>query len=167
MKTLALQMLIVLTCASCSPTNTSEPPERPDIQSKDWTAIKIKYWLSTATRPLERSFTVTNATMLADIKGRWNVAKVIGLSIGVDDQLVLVERDGTQWQGNVVFENAIYLCKTQDKRQSYRLDLKDTALFDVFMNLCLQNERQFHSRVISDNIILRRNLSKEYPPVTE
>ncbi len=167
MKRMVIQFVILLTCASCNPLQVLGPRDKPDFQHRDWTAVSMTYWLSTATGSVKRTFTVTNAVGIAELKGRMNVKKVSGLSVGVDDQLILVERGGTQWQGNVVFEDAIYLCQTKDKWYSYRIDLQDDGLFAVLMNLCLQNERQFHGKVGAENIMLRRNLSKEYPPVNE
>ena len=96
-----------------------------------------------------------------------NIKEISGLSIGVDDQLVLRDRAGERWQGNIVFEDSIYVCKTADKWHSYRLDLADQRLFQLFADLCVTNELKYHRGVEAKNIILRRNLGGDYPPVTD
>ena len=165
MKNLCVILMAILICSSCGVIDILGPRDKPDFRNKDWTEISIKYWINTRTNRQERMFNVTNAMIIADIKDRMNIKKVSGLSIGVDDQLVLRERDGEIWQGNIVFENSIYICKRADNWYSYRLDFADCQLFQALVDLCVTNELKFHKGVTSKNIILRRNLDIDYPPV--
>lgn len=155
----------VFLCTSCGPVDILGPRDHPDFQNKDWVELSIKYWVSTRTSNLERVFAVTNTTTIADIKRRMSITQVSGLSVGVDDQLVFRARGGETWQGAVVFEDAIYICKTADKWYSYRLDLADYRLFQLLLELCVTNEVRYHRGITSKSIILLRNLHADYPPV--
>lgn len=165
MNSLGAILTALLVCTSCDVSDVLGSKDKPDFRNKDWVEVSIKYWVSTRTNKLERVFAVTNASIIADIKNRMNIKKVSGLSIGVDDQLVFRERAGETWQGNVVFEESIYVCKAADKRYSYKLDLADHRLFQLLVNLCVTNEIRYHPEATSKSIILRRNLGIDYLPV--
>ena len=96
-----------------------------------------------------------------------NIKETRGLSIGTRDQLRFQERNGNSWHGGVVFENRINLSSTADKWRSYTIDLSDDCLFNAMLELCVQNERTFHPKAKSGNIILRTNIIREYPAVEE
>ena len=159
----------MLFCTSCeNPFDILGPRDEPKFQSKDWTAVTITYWVSTgATNQLERSFVVSDKSTVDALKAQMNIKEITGLSIGTRNQLWFQERNGDSWHGSVVFEDRINLSSTADKWRSYTIDLLDRSLFDAMLELCVRNERTFHPKVKPENIILRSNLNKKYPPVEE
>jgi len=160
-----LMLMFVLLCASCGPIHLLGPTDNPNFRKKDWEEMSITYWVNTRTNRIEQKFTVTNAMIIAEVKSRLNIKKVSGLSIGAGNQLMLRERGGEMWQGSVVFEDCVYICKSSDRWYSYRVDLADCLLFNTLVNLCVTNELKFHKRVTPDCIILRSNLARDYPSV--
>ncbi len=168
-KTMSAILVAMLLCASCvNPLDIVGPRDKPDFRSKDWTSVTITYWVSTRTaNRLERVFTVTDTSTVAGLISKMNIKEIHGLSTGTGDQLRFHERNGDSWHGCVVFEDRINLSSSADKWRSYTIDLSDDSLFEAMLELCVRNERTFHLKVKAENIILRSNLSKNYPPVEE
>ena len=167
-KKITAMLMAAFFCTSCGVMDILGPRDKPDFQNKDWTAITIMYWVNTTTtNKLARAFTVTDASTINGLKTKMNIKGIHGLSVGTRDELQFQDRNGDIWQGSVVFENRIHLSKKSDNWYSYAIDFTDYNLFNAMLALCVQNERTFHPNAKPENIILRRNIIREYPVVEE
>ena len=168
-RAIAAAFIVMVFCTSCgNPLDILGPRDKPDFKAKDWTSVTVTYWIRTrATNKLERVFTVVDTSTITDLKSKFNVKTVGGLSTGTGQQLRFTERNGDSWHGELVFSDCVYLSSTANKWRSYRIDLSDCSLGYLLLNLCVQNERTFYPKVTSENIILLSNLKKDYPMVDE
>ena len=160
-----LIMILFLILPGCNLFGILGPADNPGFQNKTWNEIKITYWVNEKGNRLPRTVSINNQEVISQIANLIELKKISGLSVGCTDQLIFRESNGEVWQGDIVFEDAIDLCKQKDMYYSYRLYLADYRLYKALLEACVNNELQYHQNAKAENIILRRNLKKDYPPV--
>jgi hypothetical protein len=152
--------------ASCAnPLDVLGPRDKRKIVSDQWSQLDVTYWVFTAkdSQEFERKFTISDSSVITRFKSELHLRRTEGLSIGTGSQLVFKGADGEIWQGDIVFEDTLYLSLSEDAWRSYKFTLKDGAFYDDLREVCAANERKYHSNATSKHIKLRSNLRFEYP----
>lgn len=162
---LALVGLIVFVGSCTNPLDVLGPRDKRKIVSDRWNQLDVNYWVFTGKgdQEIERTFTVSDPSIIARLKSELHLRHTEGLSIGTGSQLVFKGTDGDLWHGNFVFEDTLHLSLSEDAWRSYRFTLKDSAFYHDLREVCAANERKFHPKATSKNIKLRSNLRFDYP----
>ena len=154
---------IFVSCAN--PLDILGPRDKPKIASEQWNQIQVTYWIFTKgqNEKIQRTFTINDPAAVSDLKTKLQVSKTEGLSIGSGSQLAFKYQNNEVWHGEFVFEDTIYMALSEDGWRSYKFTLSNTDFYDELRILCAHNEKKYHPKASWKNIMLRSNLSFDYP----
>ena len=162
----ALAAILAMLFATCAnPLDILGPRDNPKVVTDQWNQIRVIYWISSKKqgKEIERSFMITDPLLITRLKSKLIIRKTDGLSIGSGTQLVFKGPNGDVWHGDVVFEDTLYLAMSSDAWRSYCFTLESTDFYQELREICAQNERKYHPQATAKHIILRSNLSFDYP----
>lgn len=159
-KTILSLYLCLMILSGCNPFVILGPSDKPDIKAIPWSSLELTYWIKVSeTEKKKRKITITDRFLLQELSSKLSVKEIRGISIPYGGQFVLKMQNGMVWDGIIVFENRIGICKASDNYYSYTVELNDYAFWKMLNQICLSHERETSSHATERNIILRQNLS--------
>jgi len=147
------------------------PRNKPDFGNMDWVEIKIKYWIRKKDeknfRMNKRIITIKDMALINELKSKFKIRNISGLSLATDDQILITMKDGRKWQGVIIFENEIELCLQSNNYYSYDIILSNDEFYQEILKLALKHEKKIHQNATEKNIVLRLNYFDNYETIIE